>query len=175
MTQSTASPAPQRIAILPFRGADRRTLAALVEDLARHGLHAALMAEFDVPPAAYDPARGQYRARALLTVCVRAAETTRVLGVTGHDLYADDLNFVFGLAQMPGRAAVISLARLRHGADVRRFRTRVLKEAVHELGHTFGLEHCADPACVMHFSNMLMDTDRKGSEFCPACRARIAD
>jgi len=51
---------------------------------------------------------------------------------------------------------------------------RAVKEAVHELGHTFGLDHCSDPRCVMHFSNMLADTDRKGREFCPSCRARLA-
>jgi len=57
---------------------------------------------------------------------------------------------------------------------MRRGSARAVKEAVHELGHTFGLDHCSDPRCVMHFSNMLADTDRKGREFCPSCRARLA-
>ncbi len=166
--------ATRRLAILPFRGTDPSTLAMLIEDLARHGMHATLMPESEVPRVAYEPARRQYRARELLEVCARAAEPMHVLAVTEHDLYADDLNFVFGIAQMRGRAAVISLARLRLGADVSRFRARLLKEAMHELGHTFGLEHCPDPACVMYFSNTLMDTDRKGGEFCSTCRARIA-
>jgi archaemetzincin len=43
---------------------------------------------------------------------------------------------------------------------------------VHELGHVFGLEHCPDPECVMHFSNSLLDTDRKSTSFCSQCRAR---
>lgn len=96
-----------------------------------------------------------------------------MLGVTDRDLYAGDLNFVFGLAQSPGRAAVISLFRLRAGADEAGFRARAVKEAVHELGHTLGLPHCPDPACVMHFSNSLADTDRKGAAHCQACRARL--
>jgi archaemetzincin len=48
-----------------------------------------------------------------------------------------------------------------------------VKEAVHELGHMFGLDHCSDLRCVMHFSNSLADTDRKGRDFCPSCRARL--
>ena len=48
-----------------------------------------------------------------------------------------------------------------------------VKEAVHELGHTRGLGHCADPRCVMAFSNSLADTDRKGKEFCARCTYKL--
>lgn len=54
------------------------------------------------------------------------------------------------------------------------FRARLIKEAVHELGHTLGLEHCADPCCVMHFSNRLADTDLKGDAYCTRCAGRLA-
>ncbi|MGH7273362.1 MAG: hypothetical protein ACREIQ_02735, partial [Nitrospiria bacterium] len=49
------------------------------------------------------------------------------------------------------------------------FYQRALKETVHGLGHTYGLRHCPDPACVMHFSNSLEDTDQKAWSFCPKC------
>ena len=68
---------------------------------------------------------------------------------------------------------MITLARL-YSADRRRFEARVLKEAVHELGHTLGLAHCPHPKCVMHFSNTVADTDRKGTDYCAACQARLA-
>lgn len=97
----------------------------------------------------------------------------RVLGVTDCDPDAESLHFVFGLAESPGRAAVISLARLRQTDDAARQSARAVKEAVHELGHMFGLDHCSDLRCVMHFSNSLADTDRKGRDFCPSCRARL--
>jgi archaemetzincin len=101
-----------------------------------------------------------------------------ILGVTGVDLTAPGLNFVFGLADPRGRAAVISLARLYpefygQPRDPRRFKARAVIEAVHELGHLLGLGHCPDPACVMAFSNSLADTDRKGPGFCQACREKL--
>src|SRR5207244_9928385 len=47
---------------------------------------------------------------------------------------------------------------------------RVVKTAVHELGHTLGLgHHGANPQCVMFFSEKLADTDRKSRDFCRAC------
>jgi archaemetzincin len=53
-------------------------------------------------------------------------------------------------------------------------KSRLVKEAVHELGHTFGLVHCPNACCVMYFSNSLGDTDRKGPGFCSACKARLS-
>jgi archaemetzincin len=125
---------------------------------------------------AYDSRRGQYLSSALLQRISEniPADAIRALGVAGVDLFVPQLNFVFGEAVMGGEVAVISLYRLdplRYGqpADGALFRERALKEAMHELGHTFGFEHCRKQHCVMSFSNSLQDTDRKGSQFCPSC------
>ena len=101
-----------------------------------------------------------------------------ILGVTGVDLTAPGLNFVFGLADPGSRVAVISLARLYpefygQPRDPRRFKARAVTEAVHELGHLLSLGHCPDPACVMSFSNSLSDTDRKRPGFCRPCREKL--
>ena len=160
------------VAILPFRDVDRTLLQRLVQDLARLGVRAELLPAADLPPGAYNRSRGQYRAEALLGAAAHAPGAERVLGVTEADLYIESLNFVFGIAESPGRAALISAARLR-AADEALYRSRVLKEAMHELGHTLGLGHCDDARCVMHFSNTLADTDRKGSRLCSSCRARL--
>ena len=80
---------------------------------------------------------------------------------------------IHGIAQPSGKACVISLSRLNLDADEERFRSRALKEAMHELGHTFRLGHCADPGCVMWFSNTLGETDRKGVAYCPRCEETL--
>ena len=88
------------------------------------------------------------------------------------------MNFVFGLADVPGPAALISVCRLWQEfygleRDEKLFRSRMIKEAIHELGHSFGLAHCQNHQCVMSFSNSLIDTDRKGEAFCADCQKHL--
>ncbi len=129
------------------------------------------------PRYAFEPVRKQYAAEAILSR-LAPAKDERMLGVVDHDLYARDLNFVFGLADHVRKRAVIALPRLREdfygrGRDEAQFVARAEKEAIHELGHTYGLGHCADHTCVMAFSNSLADTDNKRSQFCPQCQVQL--
>ncbi|MDV2480789.1 archaemetzincin family Zn-dependent metalloprotease [Methanoculleus sp. Wushi-C6] len=133
-----------------------------------------------LPAAALNPGRGQYDAEVVLESLPSSGEAAgadRALEVAGVDLYLPGMNFVFGIADR--KKALISLLRLRQSfyglpEDAEVFRRRTVVEAVHELGHTFGLAHCEDSRCVMHFSNTIADTDRKGPGFCPSCRSRLA-
>jgi archaemetzincin len=161
------------LALLPFQGMDERIMALLAAQLGEKGFACTVLPEAAIPPETYNQLRTQYRVERLLEA-TRQAVAGRVLGVADLDLYAKGFNYVFGMADRLGRAAVISVARLRASADEARFQARMLKEAVHELGHTLGLTHCRQPDCVMHFSNTLADTDRKGADFCAECRARLA-
>jgi archaemetzincin len=160
------------VALLPMGPLDRRAIDNLAQDLKGMGFVVELVGERALPREAFDVGRNQFHADALLALA-HSARAQRVLGVTDVDLYAGGLNFVFGIAQPGGPACVISLFRLHFGADEERFRARALKEAMHELGHTFGLGHCADSGCVMWFSNTLAETDRKGAAFCPRCAEKL--
>ena len=159
------------LVILPFEDIPAPVVPALAADLAAHGIATRIEAPVPLPRTAFVPPRGQYRAESLLAM-VSGYDAPHGLGITHRDLFARDLNFVFGIAS-PGGACLVSTARLLTGADDSLFRSRLLKEAVHELGHTLGLEHCADLRCVMHFSNSLADTDRKGEGYCGRCIARL--
>lgn len=156
------------VQILPFEGTPQRDLETLIEELALVNIQATMLPKASIVPPSYNQQRRQYNAEILLDR-VRLAPGHCRLGVTSRDLYVVGLNFVFGLADSPGKAALISLHRLHADTDEATFRARMVKEAVHELGHTRGLGHCADPACVMAFSNSLADTDRKGKSFCSRC------
>jgi archaemetzincin len=165
------------IYLLSLGGPDRMVVESLPAPLEkRFGLPCILASPLPDIEFSYDPDRRQYFSTGLLKAIRERtpADAMRVLGIAGVDLFVPRLNFVFGEAMMNGIAAVISLYRLdprRYGntANLPLYRERALKEAVHELGHTFGLDHCRNPRCLMHFSNSLMDTDRKAAEFCPAC------
>jgi archaemetzincin len=159
------------LTLLPVGPIDPGIVRDLASAISALGFRVAVASEHAIPVGAYVAARRQYRAEALVELA-RQEAGDRVLAVTEADLYSGGLNFVFGLADSPGRAAVISLHRLRADADAAVFRERALKEAVHELGHTMGLQHCSDPRCVMQFSNTLADTDRKATALCARCRRR---
>jgi archaemetzincin len=132
------------------------------------------------PEASFDPGRSQYSSTLLLAqlLTAPAAGVTRVLGVTGVDLFIPVLTWVYGEAQLDGRAAVVSTYRLRAeryglAADPALLAARLEKEAVHELGHTYGLVHCADPDCVMRASTYVEEIDLKSAAFCASCRRRV--
>ena len=158
--------------LVPVGDEDVEVMEHLQVELAKLGARVLREERVPAPEDAYDRRRDQYKARAFLRL-LGAYEGDRMLGVTDRDLYMHGLRFVFGQAEAPGRAAVISLNRLKWGGDVDMFLDRCVKEATHELGHTFGLRHCENPMCVMHFSVSLNDTDTKSSRFCKTCRKEL--
>jgi archaemetzincin len=129
------------------------------------------------PAATFDPRRRQHATAAFLhwLGASGAGPHRRVLAVTDVDLFMPVLTFVFGEAQLGGRAAVVSTARLATEGGHRReiLQARLATEAVHELGHTFGLLHCERAACAMHRSAGLRDVDRKDADLCLDCRRRL--
>jgi len=170
-----------KIGIYPFFSAKYPWMPLLAEELEKiFSLPVFYHDSLVLPTDGYDQTRRQYLAsRLLIDLCNGRKEPGEIaLGITTEDIYERGLNFVFGLATPIHQCAMISTIRLHnsfysHKEDEQLFFRRLLTEAVHELGHTLGVEHCPDPRCVMHFSNTLADTDRKGYHFCPTCREKI--
>jgi len=130
------------------------------------------------PTYLYDRRRKQWISNRILDWLLQnnnPDDNTKVLAICDFDAYSGELNFVLGEAHLGGRVAAIYLPRLRQDFYVKKsdtnklFEQRVIKEAVHELGHAFGLTHCENNKCVMHFSNSLQDTDFKDHKLCERC------
>jgi archaemetzincin len=105
---------------------------------------------------------------------------TKILGICDFDAYSNGLNFLFGQAHRGGKIGVVYLPRLTQefyglASNVDLFQKRLTTEAVHELGHMFGLSHCEIRSCVMHFSNSLHDTDFKDYIFCSNCKVLLTN
>jgi archaemetzincin len=132
----------------------------------------------------YDETRGQYNSTKILLYLkdhyLREGNTSdKILALLGDDLFIPILTFVFGEAELGGSVAVASYHRLqseRYGLspDYELLIDRLSKEALHELGHTFGLIHCAIQECVMHTSNNVEEVDLKGTSFCAPCMRTIS-
>jgi len=131
------------------------------------------------PSEAYDSRRNQYHSTRMLVLLedyLESVDADWILGVTSSDLFVPGMNFVFGEARWPGRVAVVSSFRLREFDETNqseRTEQRMLKEAVHEIGHMLGLQHCPNIGCVMHFSKALIDTDIKSDNYCSECQGQV--
>lgn len=103
----------------------------------------------------------------------------KILGIVQDDLFIPILTHVYGEAQLGGRACMVSTYRLREGLSLAgsrdAYQQRVVKEAIHELGHTFNLRHCRDSACIMHYCHTVEDVDRKTDQLCRYCKILLKD
>ena len=130
---------------------------------------------------AYSPERHQYNSTSIINRLSDAAsaEYLKVLAICNKDLFIPILTYVFGEAQLNGKSCIVSIYRLK---DTKAFinpegifAERVIKEAVHELGHTFNIRHCSDNSCVMHYCRSLGDVDNKKIRMCRYCSVLLED
>jgi len=130
---------------------------------------------------AYDLTRDQYHSTAILEKLASTSppSATKIVAITHVDLFIPILTHVYGEAQLAGKACIVSTFRLQEGLSVtnieKEFENRVVKEVLHELGHTFNLRHCDDRSCIMHYCRSIKDVDRKTDQLCRYCKILLKD
>jgi len=119
-----------------------------------------------------DRVRGQVDAACLVERLPTPPPGWSLLGLTGADLFLPALTHVFGASRLGGRRGVLSSFRLSDPPE--RSRSRLVIEAVHEIGHALGLAHFAVQRCAMHRTLWPEGIDLKRPDYCPACQAELA-
>lgn len=171
------------ISVLPLGRVDTDVLHVVADGLqAILRVPVDLRAAIPIPQETFMEARQQYNAMAIIkrldTKLV--GNSLKVLGITSKDICNPILTYVFGEAYMDGRAAVMSCFRLfmsTIGKPIPRelFLDRVVKVALHEIGHTFNLPHCHTDRCVMRASNNLAELDEKLNYLCSYCEVFLME
>ena len=167
---------PILIAIQPLGSVSRRTQSAIKARLEQaYFATVTILPTKPLPKEAFYPARSRYRADRLLPILATNSKYDRIIGITGVDISTTkppnkDWG-VFGLGQMPGKSCVVSDFRLHRKGAVSSTE-RLSRVAIHEIGHTLGLDHCPTPKCTMSDAKGAMKTVDEETGFCALCRRR---
>ncbi len=170
------------IVISPIGNFDEGLINPILKEVERlFGFKTAVLPLLQDINFALDPGREQYHSTLALEKLETNAppNTIKLVAITDVDLYIPILTYVYGEAQLGGTTSIVSTHRLTEGISPINqqeiFYYRVLKEAIHELGHTFKLRHCPDNTCIMHYSRTVEDVDQKSDQFCRYCTVLLED
>ena len=170
------------VAIQPLGRVNPQDLAHVQAGIrALYAVDVEVLPEMPLPKAAYYPPRERYKADKLLDSLdlVIDKRFSKVIGLTTRDISTskDDIDDwgIFGLGRLGGQSCVVSTFRLRAGtASDPVFRGRLVKLVNHELGHTFGLDHCPVVGCLMQDARGKIATvDGESGKPCDACATHL--
>ena len=174
---------PARIGLLRLGHFDDYYFAQAKKEIAQF-YHAEVvdLGEKALPELAYYAPRNRYRADKLIAWLweTRPDSVDYIMGLTASDIShtkGDIADYgIMGLAYNPGRSGVVSMFRVGKGAKGKaQVADRYSKLVLHELGHNFGLAHCANAKhCLMRDACGTVKTlDSEAKLVCEKCKARL--
>ena len=170
------------IIISPIGDFDAEITESIENGIRRiYGFPSTVMPLLENAGFAFDSLRNQYHSTPVLEKLESCAPSfaLKVLAITDVDLFIPVLTHVYGEAQLGGKTCIVSTYRFKgshlpariNGSHIQ----RIVKEAIHELGHTFGLRHCREHSCIMHYCRTELDVDRKSDQLCRYCKILLED
>jgi archaemetzincin len=170
------------IIISPIGNLDSAVIESVCKGISRiFGFTVDVLALLENADFALDAGRNQYHSTPILERLEKCAPSPalKVIAVTDLDLFIPVLTHVYGEAQLGGKACIVSIYRLQSSfiqtSTNDPFIPRIIKEALHELGHTFNLRHCREHACIMHYCRSETDVDKKSDQLCRYCKILLED
>lgn len=170
-----------KIYLIPLQFKDNKLLGELSEGIKKVFSVEVIICYSEISLfGGFDSIRNQFNSSWLLKKLRKSftKNENKVLGIINYDLFIPIFTFVFGEAELSGKVAVISTYRFQnklYGLPEKKNveSERLLKESIHELGHTFGLRHCRNTGCVMYPSSYVEEIDYKPDYFCESCKSKI--
>ncbi len=104
----------------------------------------------------------------MITRYLYKIQRKRVIGITANRIIS---NFkpMYGLSLRNRTSCVVSIADM----DSTKLPSEASKVALHEIGHTFGLNHCKDPYCYMSAGSGTTLSIDSGAYMCNTCRKKL--
>jgi archaemetzincin len=177
-----SSKSAHKIIVSPIGDVAPDLLDPIREEIKRiYGYPTEVLSLLDDIEFAFHPNRIQYHSTPILQQLAdkAPADAIKVLALVDVDLFIPILTHVYGEAQLGGKACIVSTIRLNEGhsylSTQEPFLSRIVKEAIHELGHTFQLRHCREHTCLMHYCRNESDVDRKSDQLCRYCKVLLDD
>lgn len=168
-----------RLTIVTLGNVDPSVLEHVRRNLrAKFSMPVQIGGDIRAPENSLSSYRKQYEANLILSDLEKNFDD-KVLVLTNNDIYTQALNYIFGLARIKGKSAIVSMFRLnpaqyKSPEDNELLKERLVKESIHEMGHVFGLQHCKEQGCVMNISNNIRDIDNKSTNFCHMCQIGLS-
>lgn len=168
------------ILLQPLAFTDTATLIFLKDSIEKFYSVSIIIAQLKQFPAnTYYKPRNRYRADSTIKWLkeIKPDSARTIAGITDEDVSTTKIGHadfgVMGLGYKPGDACIISTYRLKKTAkNTQHLRERLFKVVVHEMGHNFSLDHCANEQCIMVDAEAKMKLDRV-KYLCNSCKQKL--